>query len=167
MLAVTKPKPKPENNYEVLSDDERWVMRAFGRRPMMCIHQLQAMTSIPYVDLLKVTAQLQRRGKIFRTQEMCLGKDDYQFQTRQEDAVAPVQFIEGRASPLVGLSIQDMAGRVVMLKRMRRLLIVDWHPIIDILIGDYERDIKRLRPEPDDDEDGEPDVLDQDMDMED
>lgn len=74
------------------------------------------------------------------------------------------QFFE-RASPLIGLSEVDMLNRVVMLKRMKRLLIGEWHPIIDVLLGDYERDLKRVRllREPEDDADGGIDVLDQDM----
>lgn len=70
------------------------------------------------------------------------------------------QFWE-RSSPLIGLSEEDMMTRVVMLKRMKRLLIGEWHPIIDILLGDYERDLARirlLREPPDAD-----DVLDRDF----
>ena len=88
------------------------------------------------------------------------------------------QFVIGdKLSPVIGLSEEGVRGRVIMLKRMRRLLIVDWHPIIDILLGDYERDLKRVETlrESDDEplqgggvtapkfDDDEPDVQDRDF----
>ena len=75
------------------------------------------------------------------------------------------KFQETGGSPLNTLSEAAMRGRVLMLKRMKRNLIIDWHPIIDILLNDYERDLRRLeilRHGPD-----EPDVLDRDFDEDD
>jgi hypothetical protein len=66
-----------------------------------------------------------------------------------------------KLSPIIGLSEESVRGRVIMLKRMRRLLIIDWHPIIDILLGDYERDLKRVEALRENDD--EPDVQDRDF----
>jgi hypothetical protein len=82
-----------------------------------------------------------------------------------EDFLALHSFVIGdKLSPVIGLSEEAMRGRVTMLKRMKRLLIVDWHPVIDILLGDYERNLRRveLLREPDND----PDPQDRDFDIE-
>lgn len=45
-------------------------------------------------------------------------------------------------------------ARVLMLNRMKRNLISEWHPIIDVLLGDYTKGLKRIdvaRDGPDDD----------------
>lgn len=55
-------------------------------------------------------------------------------------------------NPTVGLTESTIRGRVLMLHRMKRNLICDWHPILDILLGDYEQELKRveaLREPPD------------------
>lgn len=69
-------------------------------------------------------------------------------------------------NPAWGLTEAGMRGRVIMLKRMRRILICEWTPIIDILLGDYERilaHVESLREKP---EDVDPDVQDRDFDQE-
>jgi hypothetical protein len=44
-----------------------------------------------------------------------------------------------------GLDEQTAFNRVHMLRRARRLLISEWHPILDKVIGDYERGLEMLR----------------------
>lgn len=73
--------------------------------------------------------------------------------------------MEERLTPVHSLTESAMRGRVIMLKRMKRTLICDWHPIIDVLLGDYEGELRRaesLRETPD----TEPDVQDRDFDDE-
>lgn len=60
------------------------------------------------------------------------------------DRITQYSFPLGSLSPLIGLNEDEMLARVVMLKRMRRLLIPEWHPVINVLLRDYEADIKRL-----------------------
>lgn len=150
-----------------LDEDEELVMQVFGRHPHRCIHQLHSMTEIPYPELKNVVDRLQRKAKIFKIPDAELGKHDLQYRIRQtEPTLQPSQFCnDARLSPLIGLNEVQMQGRMVMLKRMRRLLIPEWHPILDTIIGDYERDLKRMKllREPEDDVEGGIDVLDRDM----
>lgn len=130
----------------VYTAEEREVLIAFGRCPNMCIHRLHDLTGYSYPQLLAVCNKLQRRGRIFRNSNVALGKDDQYWSLREQSLeLKPDQFKDERLSPLIGLTEQDMLNRVVMLKRMKRLLIVDWHPIIDVLIVDYERDLNRVQ----------------------
>jgi hypothetical protein len=148
----------------LLRDDERNVLRAFGRKPNLCIHEIFNLTGIPYPDLTKLLKTMISRGDIIQAPELSLGKGDLQFVSKKESTMSTVQFVDERLSPLIGLSEQGMRGRVIMLKRMKRNLISDWHPVIDVLLNDYERDLKRmerLREPPDAD-----DVLDRDIDDE-
>lgn len=150
----------------LLRDDERQILRAFGRRPQMCIHELFSLTRVPYPELIKMLDRMVSRGDIVKaTPDTALGKHDLQYLRKDEQALSQIQFIDERLSPLIGLTEQGMRGRIIMLNRMKRNLIEDWHPIIDILMGDYERDLKRIeafRESPD----TEPDCQDRDFDDE-
>lgn len=45
--------------------------------------------------------------------------------------------------------------RVIMINRMKGRLISEWHPVLDVLLKDYERGLKQIdleRDGPDDDE---------------
>lgn len=158
------------SHVEIKGNDEQMVLNTFGRYPNMCIHQLHLYTSISYVDLLKITKMLEQKGKIFRVPELCLGSLDQQFCARHiDDGLASEQFEPTKLSPLIGLTEEQMINRVRMLKRMKRLTICDWHPVIDVLLEDYERDIKRMgiqRWGPDVDADTAPDCLDRDLEQE-
>jgi len=71
--------------------------------------------------------------------------------------------------PLIWLTESAIRGRVIMIHRMKRNLICEWHPILDILLGDYERELKRVEalrepPEPVNSDD--PDAQDRDFDDE-
>lgn len=154
---VSKPK------VEVCSEEERLIMREFVRSNQVCIHHLNRATGLSYPDLLQLTTKLTKRGKIYRKPDTALGKTDYQYCTREPN-LSSDHFMEDRLSPLVGLSESEMQGRVVMLKRMLRLLIPDWHPIINVILGDYERDLLRLKLLREPPEDGDAfDVLDRDF----
>lgn len=62
----------------------------------------------------------------------------------EKEKLTSLSFPLGSASPLVGLNEDQMLARVVMLKRMKRLLIAEWHPVINVLLSDYENDIRRI-----------------------
>ena len=56
---------------------------------------------------------------------------------------------------LLGLTESEARARVIMLQSMKRKLICDWHPVIDKLLGDWERGLKYIesqRVKPDDDD---------------
>lgn len=45
----------------------------------------------------------------------------------------------------IGLTESELMGRIAMLERMKRLLICDWHPVIDVLLKDYKYCLTQFR----------------------
>ena len=161
---MTGHRVKPPEHKVVMRDEERDVLRAFGRKSNLCIHELHNLTGLSYPKLLGLMKLLVDRGDVEVVKDTALGKCSLQYISRKEQSMTSIQFIEERLSPLIGLSEQAMRGRVIMLKRMKRNLIIDWHPVIDVLLKDYERDLNRveaLREAPE-----APDVLDRDFEYE-
>jgi hypothetical protein len=137
--------PKATVSMRRQRDDEQEVLKAFQRCSHLCIHQLHKTVYMGYPDLMTTLSKLQRAGKIAKAPDPHLGKEDRQYAKLGKNGLTADQFVGGeRLSPLIGLDERAMRGRVVMLQRMKRNLITEWHPVIDILLGDYERDLKRM-----------------------
>lgn len=120
------------------------LKRAISRKPRFCIHALHEMTEIGYPELEGMLAGLIKQGTITHHPDADLGDEDRQYLYTGSRKLDINQFKPGKLSPLVGLEEHEMRGRVTMLERMRRLLICDWHPILDIIINDYKKDIRRI-----------------------
>lgn len=159
--------PRVTDGKVMLRDDERKVMRAMRPRPVSCIHYLHGVTGIPYASLIKVVNGMVRAGDLLPVPDPVLGNKDHQYVLR-----SPVSYSRkavrddelGLLSPAGSLTEGQMRDRIVMLKNMKDRLITSWHPVLDILIKDYQREVDRVEsfrepPEPD-----EIDVLDRDFD---
>lgn len=74
----------------------------------------------------------------------------------------------------IGLTESELWARVNMLERMKRLLVCEWHPVIDVLLKDYKfllSQSRKARGESDVDEplhsnEEDIDCLDQDLEQE-
>lgn len=146
-------------------DDEKAIRKVLERMPnrKACIHRLHDLTSIDYPDLLRLLNSMTRKGIILRDPVLDLSKEDRTYSLLTNGKLTVDQFMPERLSPLIGLTELEMRNRVVMLKRMKERLICEWHPIVDKLLQDYERDLRRAEgerepPDPDD-----PDILDRDF----
>ena len=153
---------------QLLAEDEKMVLRAFGRKHNLCIHELHELTGIQYPELHKVVQRLAARKEIVLTSDVTAGKDDKQYLRLGKVVMGEEQFIQDRLSPLIGMTEEVMRGRVMMIKRMKSRLICDWHPVLDVLLGDYEKDLKRMEALREPPESDEPrlqdfDVLDRDL----
>lgn len=127
-----------------LNELETLVMQVFSpANPLMCVHQIFTATGVPYDKLQRVLGHLRKEGYIERIRGP-LGGHDIQYAPTSLLETARTSVPADRCGLMVGLTEEEMMGRVTMLKRMKRLLIVDWHPVIDTLLGDYERNLKRL-----------------------
>lgn len=156
------------NYHPITPDDEKMVLRAFGRKPSLCIHELRELTGIQYPELHKIVHKMIGRNEVALVSDVTAGTDDKQYIKLGKIVMGDEQFIQGRLSPLIGMTEEVMRGRVIMIKRMKSRLICEWHPILDVLLGDYERDLKRVEalrepPEADEPRLQDFDVLDRDL----
>lgn len=156
---------------QLLMEDEKMVLRAFGRKHNLCIHELRELTGIQYPELHKIVARMISRGEVAEVGDVTAGKDDKQYLKLGKVVMGEEQFIQDRLSPLMGMTEDAVRGRVTMIKRMKSRLICEWHPILDILLGDYEKDLMRVEALREPPEANEPrlqdfDVLDRDLDLE-
>jgi DNA-binding MarR family transcriptional regulator len=127
-----------------LSELELLVMRAFDpTNPLMCVHQIFKATAVPYGRLTSVLGRMQRDGYLERVKPV-VGEAQYKPTEMLHHAARMQRASTDNCGLMVGLTEEEMSARVVMLKRMKRLLIVEWHPTIDVLLGDYERNLSRL-----------------------
>ena len=122
-----------------MDDPKALILAAFHRKPSLCIHVLGEMTSMPRDVLLKLLSELVREGQLIRLNEGVKG--EYVYCSTSEDT--PVLDVDKNALPmLMGMSELEVVSRVAMLKTMKSRLIRDWHPVLDKVIGDYERGLK-------------------------
>lgn len=138
------------------------VAKVLARSPNQtaCIHKIHELGDIAYPDLLRTLNSMIRKNLIIRVPDF---QDDRQYALLSDGKMTSDQFVPERLSPLIGLTEQTMRDRVIMLKRMKSRLIIDWHPIIDVILRDYERDIGRVEGNREPPEADEPDVLDRDF----
>lgn len=146
-------------------DDERAIRKALERMPnrTACIHRLHALTQIEYPELLRLLDIMARKKHIARVPADGLGPNDRTYALLSSGKMTFDQFEPEKLSPLIGLTELEMRNRVIMLKRMKERLICDWHPIVDKLMSDYERDLKRFEYDRDPPDSDDPDVLDRDF----
>jgi hypothetical protein len=128
-----------------LLEDEQLVCMVFERKSALCIHELHAYTDISYPSLQLLLGRLIRRGYVTLVGDPEAGKDDKQYMRIGAFGLSEKQFMTGRLSPLIGLTEDVMQNRVHMIKRMKDRLISEWHPVLNVLLGDYERDLQRVR----------------------
>lgn len=135
------------------------LLQVFRRKRWICIHELIEATGISYNQLNKSLVKLEVKGHIQRSQIegsekltlYGLVNFDTLYQPTEGTELHPSHDMSkaGLCSPVVGMTEQDARSRVFMLKRMKERLIQEWHPIIDKIIEDYQRDLRRVEAERD------------------
>lgn len=124
----------------------------------VCTHKLMEVTGLPLRELAKGVNRLLELNKL---RGISLDEDNVIYEGFNYTPINPYAYqglMDGYLSPLVGLTQEEVLTRLHMLRRMKAQLIVDWHPVLDKIIGDYERDMRRVEREKDpyiDLEDGE------------
>lgn len=120
------------------------ILAAFSKRPRMCIHMLMDETGLPKDAALKGASELCREGALKRLEEGAKG--EYVYARTTMDASVPMNVgLNSHYLPaLLGLSEGEARERVYMLKGMRKRLIEHWHPILDKVIGDYEKGLRAV-----------------------
>lgn len=154
---------------ELRRDDQRSIQRVFATYPIACIHVIQKETGIPYPALLVLLEQLVKEEVLERRPEAILG-DDHQYLCWKKPSnrrFNHVNYTDDNMSPVSGLTEAQMRDRVVMIKNMKARLIISWHPVLDILLADYEQELRRIEAirEPPEKADEEFDPMDHDIDV--
>lgn len=118
------------------------VLAAFSKKPRMCIHTLMETTGLKREALRYVLVELQKNGMIRNVSEV---RGDLIYVRIGEAPVPEDLGLDKEHLPaLFGLEEREARNRVIMLKRMKERLIIDWHPVIDVLLGDYERGLQHV-----------------------
>lgn len=116
------------------------TLAAFNKQHRMCVHMICESTGISRNDLRYVLVELQRMGKIERLPGKVTGDMVYQ---RVGGAAADVDE-QVCSTRMLGIDERTARSRVIMLKRMKSRLIIEWHPALDLLIADYEGGLKAI-----------------------
>lgn len=113
------------------------VLAAFSIKPRMCIHVLMETTGLREEILMYALHRLREDSSV---------KMEAGIYSRKNEAFVPSYLgLDAQHLPaLFGLDENEARARLVMLKRMKDRLISEWHPILDKLIGDYERGLKSV-----------------------
>jgi hypothetical protein len=134
------------------------ILKVMQHRPWVCIHDIMRDTNLPHKIVLRNLTRLKDLGKVNKV--LLPGQEDVivwasnAYTPLDPNKLNPSDVT--RASPVVGLTESEARTRVLMLKRMKEKLIYEWHPIIDVFLRDYERDLGRVESDRDffvDDED--------------
>ena len=123
-----------------MDDPKALILAAFHRKPSLCIHVLGEMTSMPRDVLLKLLSELVREGQLIRLNEGIKG--EYVYCSTSADMPLETTLDRNALPMLMGMTELEVVARVAMLKTMKSRLIRDWHPVLDKVIGDYEKGLK-------------------------
>lgn len=124
------------------------ILRAMQYEPWVCIHQILAQTKIPNKLAMRHLARLRELGKVRKVLQP--GQDDVMvwshvhYEPPDPTKIQPASDVQ-RASPVVGLTERQALDRIIMLNRMKERLIKEWHPVIDVILNDYKRDLGRVQ----------------------
>ena len=118
------------------------VLQAFQSKPRSCIHQLMEATGATRADLRYALVELQKVKLIRKISDV---KGDYVYELIQEQPhKMSVAENVGSLKYDFGVDEETAKKRVVMLRRMKSNLICEWHPVLDILLGDYMRGVEAV-----------------------
>lgn len=116
------------------------VLAALIGRESVCMHVLLERTGLPKEVLLPTLSGLVGE-RVLRKVKTEYG--DVYTRTPIEVEIDSELGMDSEHLPMLnGLTIDEARTRVHMLTFMKNRLINEWHPIIDKLIGDYERGLK-------------------------
>lgn len=124
------------------------VLTAFHRKPQMCLHVLEEATELSRRVLRQAVVVLQQRKK--------LRKADHPEGGIYElvDKSNVPEFSSNRLPELFGLDESTARARATLLKKFRDRLHCELHPVLNLVINDYERGLRVLEAiregEPDD-----------------
>lgn len=123
------------------SDIEATLSAFMHGEEEMCIHMLCKKAGLPREVLRFVLVELQKQGKIERARAKVTGDAVYRLKSNLRIASTEIQQVQRLVG---GIDEETARNRVAMLKRMKARLISDWHPIIDILLRDYEGSLTKM-----------------------
>lgn len=125
-----------------MADATSTILAAFTTKPALCVHVLMEITGLTREALRSALVDLIEQGAIRKIAEF---KGDSVY-ARGDEAYVPITLgvDEDHLPCLFGLDEHAARTRLTMLKRMKGRLIGDWHPMLDLLIGDYERGLKNV-----------------------
>lgn len=133
-----------------MTDDEAKVLEAFAKKSSMCLHVLRDETLLDYKELRPVVLGLIQKRLIRAKMGAHSGDRIYELADLESvsELVAelPIAF---------RLSEETVKSRVHMIRRMKASLIEQWHPVLNVMLRDYESGLKsadNLRFPPDHDE---------------
>lgn len=114
------------------------ILAAFAHKLQICIHELSDVTGLDAKAVAQAVKELQREGSLQKV-------GDGLYQRKGEAYVSLHLGLDKDHLPaLFGLDEREARNRVSMLKRMKERLVIDYHPILDMVIGDYESGLRKV-----------------------
>lgn len=123
------------------ADNVQRVLTAFKYKPRLCMHALAELTGLSKKILNVIVIFLQKNGTIVKAGET---NDDRVYRLVDSEAQEAFNSSILRIPELFGLEEEVARSRVLMLKRFRDRLHNDLHPIVSIIIADYERGLRAV-----------------------
>lgn len=116
------------------------AIAAFKKHPRMCIHVICEHMDIDRSQVKLLLNELTRRKIIKKASARVAGDIVYELLLKlpmeNSDSPEPIK--------LLGGDEKTARNRIIMLRKMRAKLICEWHPILDIVIRDYETGLRNL-----------------------
>lgn len=112
------------------------VLAAFAEQFRMDLQELTAATGLDAIEVSAAVRELSRRGLLMRQH----------IYSRKGEAYVPLNLglDENHLPALFGLDEREARSRLLMVKRMKERLISEYHPMLDLVIADYERGLRNV-----------------------